>query len=82
MAAEHMLFGAQTNRINYYNYDPYDSIKNGHSVAYWDQNGDTLANYALSYLFFQYMRVPVSYTHLDVYKRQVNSNPRESGLIW
>lgn len=84
MAAEHMLFGAQTNRINYYNYDPYDSIKNGHSVAYWDQNGDTLANYALSYLFFQYMRVQTKqFTGggEDIFKQIIQNNNRGPTVV-
>lgn len=54
MAAEHILYGALTSRINYYNTN--SSIKNGHSVLYWDE-GNVLPNYALSYLFLQYIRV-------------------------
>ncbi len=54
MAAEHMIYGASemTGRISYYNSS--SSIKNGHSLLYWD---DTLSNYSLSYLFGQYLRL-------------------------
>jgi len=55
MAAEHLIYGKQTSRINYYNSS--SSIKNGHSVLYWDESGDTLSNYSLSYLFLQYIRL-------------------------
>ena len=84
MAAEHMLFGTLTNRISYYNRDPNDSIKNGHSIAYWDQNGDTLANYALSYLFFQYMRVQTkqfSGGGEDIFRQIMQSNNRGPTVV-
>ncbi|WP_191557363.1 Ig-like domain-containing protein [Metabacillus idriensis] len=56
MAAEQIYTGqALTSRIDYYNAS--NSIKNGHSLLYWDRNGDTLANYSLSYLFGQYVRI-------------------------
>lgn len=56
MAAEQIYTGqALTSRINYYNAS--NSIKNGHSLLHWDRTGDTLSNYALSYLFGQYVRV-------------------------
>jgi hypothetical protein len=42
-------------RIDYYNYSP--SIASGHSLLYWDYEGDTLANYSLSYLFGQYVKI-------------------------
>lgn len=58
MAAEHIIYGTLTSRINYYNTAP--SIKNGHSVLYWDDAGDTLSNYSLSYLFLQYVRVQMN----------------------
>ncbi|BBU37877.1 hypothetical protein APP_01690 [Aeribacillus pallidus] len=56
MAAEHMYTGKPLmNTINYYNIST--SITNGHSLLYWDDNGDTLSNYSLSYLFGQYVRI-------------------------
>ena len=56
MAAEQMYTGqVLSNRIDYYNYST--SITNGHSLLYWDENGDTLANYSLSYLFAQYLKI-------------------------
>jgi len=54
MAAEHIYKGTLTSRISYYNYAT--SIKNGQSLLYWNDNGDVLANYSLSYLFLQYIR--------------------------
>lgn len=56
MAAEQMYTGqVLDDRIDYYNYS--DSITNGHSLLYWDEYGDTLANYSLSYLFAQYLKI-------------------------
>ncbi|MEH7549084.1 Ig-like domain-containing protein [Neobacillus vireti] len=56
MAAEQMYTGSPlTDRIAYYNYS--DSITAGHSLLYWDEEGDVLANYSLSYLFSQYLKL-------------------------
>ncbi|WP_230459077.1 Ig-like domain-containing protein [Terrilactibacillus tamarindi] len=56
MAAEQIYSGqALDDRIDYYNYD--SSIAAGHSLLYWDYSGDTLANYSLSYLFMQYLKI-------------------------
>ncbi|WP_233522730.1 Ig-like domain-containing protein [Peribacillus glennii] len=56
MAAEHMYTGeALTDRIDYYNQSK--SIENGHSLLRWDYDGDVLSNYALSYLFGQYLKL-------------------------
>lgn len=56
MAAEQIYSGqGLSDRIDYYNYT--DSISDGHSLLYWDDYGDTLANYSLSYLFGQYVKI-------------------------
>lgn len=56
MAAEQVYTGqALTDRIDYYNTS--DSIANGQSLLYWDDYGDTLTNYSLSYLFSEYLRI-------------------------
>ncbi|MDR7078864.1 hypothetical protein J2Y03_003921 [Neobacillus niacini] len=56
MAAEHIYSGqVLSDRIDYYNYS--ESITNGHSLLYWDDYGDVLANYSLSYLFSQYVKL-------------------------
>jgi hypothetical protein len=56
MAAEQIYTGQGLHdRIHYYNYSL--SIRNGHSLLYWDYYGDTLANYSLSYLFGQYIKL-------------------------
>ncbi|MGG1679345.1 hypothetical protein ACIFOT_27020 [Neobacillus sp. NRS-1170] len=56
MAAEQIYTGhGLSDRIEYYNLS--SSISNGHSLLYWDQYGDTLANYSLSYLFGQYIKI-------------------------
>lgn len=56
MAAEQIYTGQPlTDRINYYNIS--NSITNGHSLLYWDDYGDVLANYSLSYLFGQYVKI-------------------------
>ncbi|HRW93208.1 MAG TPA: hypothetical protein P5560_09705 [Thermotogota bacterium] len=56
MAAEHIVYGPGevAGRISYYNGS--SSIRDGHSLLYWDNSGDTLSNYALSYLAGQYIR--------------------------
>lgn len=55
MAAEQVYSGVGLqDRIDYYNYA--SSIANGHSLLYWDENGDVLSNYSLSYLFGQYVK--------------------------
>lgn len=59
MAAEHMIYGVLNGRISYFNSS--SSIANGHSLLYWDYYGDTLANYSLSYLFFQYLRLQLGH---------------------
>ena len=59
MAAEQIYTGkVLTNRIDYYNAT--GSTANGQSLLYWDDAGDTLANYSLSYLFSQYVKVQVN----------------------
>lgn len=56
MAAEQIYTGEiLSERIDYYNFSP--SIANGHSLLHWDYEGDTLANYSLSYLFGQYVKI-------------------------
>ncbi|WHZ02784.1 Ig-like domain-containing protein [Neobacillus sp. YX16] len=56
MAAEQIYSGkGLSSRVNYYNAS--NSITNGHSLLYWDNNGDTLSNYSLSYLFGQYIKL-------------------------
>ncbi|MEH7097838.1 Ig-like domain-containing protein, partial [Neobacillus vireti] len=56
MAAEQIYLGTGlSDRIDYYNNS--SSIQNGHSLLYWDYSGDVLSNYALSYLFAQYIKV-------------------------
>ncbi|RYL89327.1 hypothetical protein EWI07_12985 [Sporolactobacillus sp. THM7-4] len=56
MAAEQIYSGkVLQDRIEYYNYDT--SIANGQSLLYWDDSGDNLANYSLSYLFLQYLKI-------------------------
>lgn len=47
--------GYLSGRIEYYNQDPGSSIRNGHGLTYWNNNGDVYANYTLSYLFGQYL---------------------------
>ncbi|WP_246145502.1 Ig-like domain-containing protein [Bacillus rubiinfantis] len=56
MAAEQIYTGkVLTDRISYYNAS--SSIAAGHSLLYWDNYGDVLANYSLSYLFSQYVKL-------------------------
>jgi Peptidase M30. len=56
VSAEHLYHPSdQADQIAEYNTDP--DVANGHSLLYWDYNGDMLANYSLSYLFMQYFRI-------------------------
>ncbi|MEL3960186.1 S-layer homology domain-containing protein [Lysinibacillus endophyticus] len=59
MAAETLVYGQSVNkdRVDYYNDPRYSGIRNGHSLLYWDNNGETLANYSLSFLFVQYLKI-------------------------
>lgn len=55
MASEQMYLNRYlTERINYYNTST--AIKNGRSVLDWNNN-EVLANYSLSYLFVQYLKI-------------------------
>ncbi|APH03548.1 Ig-like domain-containing protein [Bacillus weihaiensis] len=72
MAAEQIYTGeALTNRIDYYNSS--SSITNGQSLLYWDYEGDVLANYSLSYLFGQYVKVQAGVGN-DIFKK-ILENP-------
>lgn len=58
-------------RIEYYNEDTYNSIRNGSGLTYWDSNGDVLANYALSYLMGQYLSLHSS-SGQNIFKEIIN----------
>ncbi|TGA99849.1 hypothetical protein E4665_02565 [Sporolactobacillus shoreae] len=56
MAAEQIYSGSpELDQIDNYNSD--ENIADGQSLLYWDYSGDTIANYALSYLFMEYLRI-------------------------
>lgn len=75
LAAEQIyLKEPRLNRINYYNKSK--SIANGHSLLYWDYNGDTLSNYSLSYLFMEYLRIQANQGN-SIYKEIIN-NPQNN----
>ncbi|MED4936081.1 Ig-like domain-containing protein [Heyndrickxia coagulans] len=70
MAAEQIYTGAPLNdRIDYYNEDA--DITKGHSLLYWDYEGDTLANYSLSYLFMEYLKAQCGQGN-TIYKELIN----------
>ncbi|MEI6126894.1 MAG: hypothetical protein WCQ99_10135 [Pseudomonadota bacterium] len=52
--------GYLTSRLEYYNQDPQNTIRNGHGLTYWDRDGDVLSNYSQSYLFGQYLAAQAS----------------------
>lgn len=62
MAAEHMYANTKypnsqiDSRVDYFNRDEKNSIKNGKSILDWEFDNDVLGNYALSYLFLQYVK--------------------------
>ena len=49
--------GYLANRISFYNQDSLNSIRNGHGLTFWDSSGDVAANYALAYIFGQYLSI-------------------------
>jgi hypothetical protein len=77
LAAEHLYKGVLTSRISYYNKS--SNIKNGHSLVYWGDNGDTLANYSLSYLFLQYIRTQAGSN--NVFKDILLDNKNDSEAV-
>jgi len=80
MAAEHLIYGAQEmeGRVNYYNNS--NSIRDGHSLLYWDDSGDTLSNYALSYLFGQYIRIQMNQGNA-IYKEIILDQNNDYGAV-
>lgn len=75
LAAEQVYLNeARLNRIYYYNRSR--SIANGHSLLYWDYNGDVLSNYSLSYLFMEYLRIQADQGN-SIYKEIVD-NPENN----
>jgi hypothetical protein len=61
-AAEYLYGGHQQGRIDYFNVDPEGTIVYGNNFFVWNgfwelERGDTLANYATAYLFFQWLRI-------------------------
>ena len=57
MAAEYMYNGVQQGRITWYKNSA--GIGDGRSLLDWESDGNILDNYALSYLFGQYLRTQV-----------------------
>lgn len=75
LAAEQVYLNEpRLNRIYYYNRSR--SIANGHSLLYWDYNGDVLSNYSLSYLFMEYLRIQAGQGN-SIYKEIVD-NPENN----
>ncbi|MGX4598583.1 cell wall-binding repeat-containing protein [Faecalimicrobium sp. JNUCC 81] len=75
LAAEQIyLKEPRLNRINYYNRSR--SIAKGHSLLYWDYSGDTLANYSLSYLFMEYLKIQAGQGN-SIYK-EIIDNPENN----
>lgn len=71
MAAEQIYTGkVLSDRIDYYNYS--NAITNGQSLLKWNDNGDALANYSLSYLFGQYVKVQANQGN-RIFKEMINS---------
>ncbi|MGI2327562.1 cell wall-binding repeat-containing protein [Planococcus sp. YIM B11945] len=79
MAAEQMYLGAPLmDRIEYY--EQSEAIANGHSLLYWDDAGDTLSNYSLSYLFGQYLRIQ-SGQNEKVYKELLMNTKEDEAAL-
>jgi hypothetical protein len=63
--------GYLDDRIRYYNKDPKSSIRNGHGLTYWNDNGDVFSNYSLAYIFGQYLNLQSS-SGQGIYKEILN----------
>jgi hypothetical protein len=79
-AAEYLYDGLQTDRVQYFNNDPRDTIAYGNNFFVWDghweqERGDALANYATVYLFFQWLRIQARGT--AIYSAISNSANRD-----
>jgi hypothetical protein len=75
MAAEQIYKGkALDDRIDYYNQS--ESITEGHSLLNWDYYGDTLANYSLSYLFIEYLKLQAN--HGDSIFKEIINDPNNN----
>ncbi|RLL88108.1 hypothetical protein Y696_12640 [Mesotoga sp. H07pep.5.4] len=77
LAAEHLYSGVLSRRISYFNSSP--RIRDGHSVLYWGDNGDTLSSYALSYIFLQYIRAQAG--NDAIFRDILLSNDNSSNVI-
>jgi len=63
--------GYLEDRVQYYNQDPKNSIRNGHGLVYWDNNGAVFSNYTLAYIFGQYINLQSS-SGQGIYKEILN----------
>ncbi len=82
MAAQHMAYGTLQNRIDYFNNS--QSIANGRSLFAWDTSGGDISNYALSYLFGQYLRTQTksfSGGGNEIFKSIIQSPNRTSAVV-
>jgi hypothetical protein len=60
LSAEDLYKGLLNERIQYYNKS--SAIRNGRSLINWNNSNEVLANYALSYLFSQYLEAQMDET--------------------
>jgi hypothetical protein len=85
-AAEYIYDGQQAARIDFFNQDPFGSIKYGNNFfvwdGYWESTAragayyDPVANYATAYLFFQWLRIHAS-NGAEIYKDIIGSSYRD-----
>ena len=84
-AAEYMYNGRQQTRIDFFNRDPYGSIRYGNNFFVWDgywesaeagDRYDPMANYTTVYLFFQWLRIHAQ-NDTGIYKEIINSSYRD-----
>jgi hypothetical protein len=70
LSAEYLYGGQRSDRIEIYNYaQPYGlAIPYGNNFfvwnGYWENQGDSLSNYATAYLFFQWLRLQAKGTEI------------------
>jgi hypothetical protein len=78
-ASTHLCYGVEEDRIDYYNADLWNDIRDGHPLFYWDDS-NPLPNYCKSYLFFQYMKAQ-SASGDGIFKKIIDSPESDYGAV-
>ncbi len=82
MAAQHLYGGIIEDKLSIYNYNYKGAIGRGHSLFFWDyfDNDKVFSNYALSYLFFQYLRIQAD-NDTTIYKEIIECEANDNSCV-